>query len=102
MIFPSDILTEASFMTLWIVTTPGWLVNPIPHGYCLAGAFASGVAAGVLWWVWRGARGSSRGLTPANRGATRQAEGSCTRGGKGRLKRRWESIRTAFLPPTYF
>jgi len=70
-IFPFSTLTEAYFMTLWIVTTPGWLVNPIPHGYYLAGAFASGVAAGVLCLWWGGARGSSRGVdAPQPRGDT--------------------------------
>ena len=59
MIFPSDLfLMEAFTMTLWIVTGPGWLVNPIPHGYYLAGAFIGGLAVGVLSWVWRG--GSKR------------------------------------------
>jgi hypothetical protein len=70
MIFPSDILTETSHMLLWIVTTPGWLVNPISHGYYLAGAFIAGLAAGVLC-LWRGARGSSRGVdAPQPRGDT--------------------------------
>jgi hypothetical protein len=70
-IFPFSTLTEAYFMTPWIVTTPGWLVNPFGYWCYLAGAFASGVAAGVLWWVWRGARGSSRGVdAPQPRGDT--------------------------------
>jgi hypothetical protein len=69
-IFPFSTLTEAYFMTPWIVTTPGWLVNPISHGYYLAGAFIAGLAAGVLC-LWRGARGSSRGVdAPQPRGDT--------------------------------
>jgi hypothetical protein len=70
-IFPFSTLTEAYLMTLWIVTTPGWLVNPIPHGYYLAGAFVAGVAAGVLCLWWRGAFGASRGVdAPQPRGDT--------------------------------
>jgi len=73
-IFPSDILPEASLM-LWIMTGPLWLAHPFGYWCYLAGAFASGVAAGVLWWVWRGARGSSRGVD------AHQPRGDTTGGG---------------------